>query len=115
MPLVKLHTSEPVPADRRDGLLRALSATAASALGKPEAYVMVAMTDGPMLMGGRPGPAAFVDVRALGAIAGPKTADLSARITAILVEQLAIPGERVFLNFTEFAGKDWGHDGGTFG
>ncbi len=115
MPLVKLHTSEPVPADRADALLKSLSSTAARVLGKPEAYVMVALSSGPMLMAGKPGPAAFVDVRALGAMPGAKTGALSEQLTAILVEQLGIPGGRVFLNFTAFDGQNWGFDGGTFG
>lgn len=115
MPLVKVHTSVPVPEDRVEPLLSALSSTAAKVLGKPEAYVMVALSHGPMRMAGRPGPAAFVDVRAIGAMPDAKTAELSRRITALLGDHAGIPGDRVFLNFTAFAGRDWGHDGGTFG
>ncbi len=37
----------------------------AEKIGKPEQYVMVTMSGGPMMMSGKTDPAAFVDVRSI--------------------------------------------------
>ncbi len=115
MPLVKLHTSVPVPADKQEPLLKGLSAMAAQAIGKPESYVMVALSEGPMSMGGQPGPAALVDVRSIGGLSGEVNRTISERACQLLGETLAIPPNRVFLNFTEIGATHWGFDGRTFG
>lgn len=115
MPLMKLHTSVPVPAEQQDALIKSLSAIASEVIGKPETYVMVALCTGPMCMGGEPGPAAFVDVRSIGGLSGDVNRQISERVCGLLSETLDIPANRVFLNFTDVARTHWGFNSATFG
>ncbi len=115
MPLLKLQTSVPVPENQRAELLAALSKIASSAIGKPELYVMAAIETGPILMSGQPGPAAFADVRSIGGLGGSVNTRIAKELCALLQQKLGIPPERVFLNFTEVPGGNWGWNGETIG
>jgi len=115
MPLAKIQTSAELAEDKKEELLSAVSAALSEATGKPETYVMVSLTTGPMLMGGKPGPAAFVDVKSIGGMDGPTNRNISEKFCAILGEKLGIAGDRVYLNFTDMASDSWGWNGSTFG
>lgn len=115
MPLLKLQTSVPVPENQRGELLAALSKAVASSVGKPEQYVMVTLADGPVLMAGQPGPAAFADVRSIGGLNGRVNNDLSKKVCALLHQFLGIPADRVYLTFTDVPAAHWGWNGQTFG
>ncbi|MBI3038814.1 hypothetical protein HYY75_07175, partial [bacterium] len=82
---------------------------------KPEKYVMVAIEHGEISIGGKAGPAAFVDIRNIGYLSGDTTQKISGRICSRLRELLAIPGDRVYLNFTDISPYNWGWNGKTFG
>jgi phenylpyruvate tautomerase PptA (4-oxalocrotonate tautomerase family) len=112
MPFVRLTTSAVIE-DRAD-LMRSMSATIARLLAKPEAYVMVAVDEAAMLMSGSEDPAAFIDVRALGTMSPEITAALSRELSDIADRCLAIPAQRVFLNFATLERSMWGHGGKTF-
>jgi phenylpyruvate tautomerase PptA (4-oxalocrotonate tautomerase family) len=66
-------------------------------------------------MSGKPGDAAFVDVRSIGGLGGDVPANLSRKICALLAESLAIAPNRIYLNFTEVEASNWGWKGDTFG
>jgi phenylpyruvate tautomerase PptA (4-oxalocrotonate tautomerase family) len=93
-----------------------LSRTCAETIGKPEAYVMAVVADGlAMSHGGRPGPTAFIDIRSIGGLSASVNKRLSERLCALVTKTAGIPGERIYLAFTDVAATHWGHDGGTFG
>jgi phenylpyruvate tautomerase PptA (4-oxalocrotonate tautomerase family) len=115
MPLLKMHTSVPVPEDKKEGLVKALSKITAETIGKPESYVMVALSDGTMSMGGEFGPAAFADVRSIGGLSGSVNKQISEKVCTLLEDALGIPGNRVYISFNDSAAADWGWDRGTFG
>jgi phenylpyruvate tautomerase len=116
MPLLRVDTTERLDEKRKTALCTKLSSICAGAIGKPESYMMVVVSDGAaMSLGGKPGPAAFVDVRSIGGLSGKVNQVLSAQICAALVEAAKVPADRVYLNFTSFDAADWGHDGKTFG
>ena len=114
MPLLKLQTSVPVPDDKKDSLLAAVSGILAEVTGKPETYVMVTLEGGTACMGGVAGPAAFADVRGIGGLDGNVNAEISKRICHLLKDELGIEGDRVYLNFTDVPAQNWGWNGGTF-
>ncbi len=115
MPLVRLETNEHLHADVQQRLCGELSRAAAAIIGKPETYVMVVVCDGrTMLHAGRPGPAAFVDVRSIGGLGPEVNRRLSESICRTLMAATKIPGDRVYLNFTDVPAGAWGHDGETF-
>lgn len=115
MPMLALHTAKPVPADQQEVLIKALSRCVAQGIGKPETYVMVTLSDGPVCMAGSVGDGAFVDVRSIGGLSGDTNGKLAAAICALLDETLSIPSQRVYLNFTNVDASAWGFDGRTFG
>ena len=115
MPMIHVHTHPAVPAAARDTLIAKLSKTLADLTQKPERYVMALLSDSTILMAGKPGPGAFVDVRGIGGLTPAVNKALAKGICDILSQALQIPPDRVYLNFTDVAAVNWGHNGGTFG
>ena len=70
MPLLRLETNVALPDDQRTLLLVALSKVVAETIGKPEQYVMVTIEPAAVLMSGKAGDSAFVDVRSIGGLSG---------------------------------------------
>jgi len=115
MPLLKLETTVPLPEDKGKPLLAALSRAVAGAIGKPEQYVMVAASESAMLMSGKPGDAAFVDIRSIGGLNSDTNGKLSQQICKLLKDSFGIAPDRVYLNFTDVEAENWGWNGSTFG
>ena len=115
MPLLKLQTSVSIPQNQRAELLGSLSKLIGHAIGKPEQYVMVTIEEGPILMSGNEGPAAFADVRSIGGLDGTVNREISQNLCVLLNKTLGISATRVYLNFTDVAPGNWGWDNSTFG
>ncbi len=115
MPLLKLETTVSLPEDKAKPLLGALSKAVSGATGKPEQYVMITVNHLAMLMSGKAGDAAFVDVRGIGGLNGETNRKLSDQICKLLKDSLGISSDRVYLNFTDVEAGNWGWNGSTFG
>ncbi|MBU6402582.1 MAG: hypothetical protein KGS61_19865 [Verrucomicrobia bacterium] len=115
MPLLKLETTVALSDEKRTALLSALSKIVAETIGKPEPYVMVTIGPVAALMSGKFGPAAFVELRSIGGLSGAVNRQLSAKVCKLLHEAVAIPADRVYLNFIDVASSHWGWNGATFG
>ncbi len=115
MPLLRLETSAALPEDKRKALLASLSKTVAETIGKPEQYVMVAAGQAAILMSGKPGDGAFVDLRSIGGLGEDVNRKLSQQVCKLLKDSLGISPDRVYLNFTDVDAGNWGCNGSTFG
>ncbi len=115
MPLLRLETTVALSEEKRRALLAPLSKAIAGATGKPEQYVMVTVSQSAMLMSGKPGDAAFVDIRGIGGLTSEVNRKLSQQVCKLLADTLGIPGDRVYLNFTDVDAGNWGWNGSTFG
>jgi phenylpyruvate tautomerase len=115
MPLLKLETTVVLTDDKRKTLLSALSKILAETTNKPEGYVMITLSQSAMLMSGKPGDAAFVDIRGIGGLSGDVNRRLSHKLCGLLGESLGVPPDRIYLNFTELEASNWGWKGNTFG
>ena len=115
MPLLKLETTVPLPEGKGKPLLAALSKAVAGTIGKFEQYVMVAVSQSAILMSGKAGEAAFVDIRSLGGLNGETNRKLSQQVCKLLKDSLGIASDRVYLNFTDVEAGNWGWNGNTFG
>jgi phenylpyruvate tautomerase len=115
MPLLKLQVNVSVVQAKQAELLAGMSKLVAHATGKPEPYVMVTLAEGPILMSGKDGPAAFADVRSIGGLDGRVNREISQNLCVLLNKTLGIPASRVYLNFADIAPGSWGHNGSTFG
>lgn len=111
MPYLKMQTNQKVE-DRE--LISRLSAKAAEALGKSESYVMVALEpELEMIFGGNKKPAAFIELKSIG-LKESMTEKLSKEICDFVGEELDIPKNRIYIEFSDAPGKMWGWNGGTF-
>jgi phenylpyruvate tautomerase PptA (4-oxalocrotonate tautomerase family) len=115
MPLLKLETTVTLADDKKQALLASLSKIVAGTIGKPEQYVMVVISAAAILMSGKPGDAAFVDIRSIGGLGGDVNQQLAQKIGGLLKESLGVPPDRIYLNFTDVAAANWGWNGDTFG
>ena len=115
MPLLKLETTVPLSEENGKPLLAALSKGVAGTTGKPEQYVMVTISHAAILMSGKAGDAAFVDVRGIGGLNAETNRKLSQQICNVLEDSLGIAPDRVYLNFTDVEAGNWGWNGNTFG
>jgi phenylpyruvate tautomerase len=115
MPLLKIETNAPVSEDKLQTLLPALSKLVAETIRKPESYVMVTLSSAAMLMAGTPGNAAFADVRSIGGLDDDVNRRMSQKICGLLSQELGIPVNRTYLNFTDVPPGNWGWNSETFG
>jgi phenylpyruvate tautomerase len=116
MPLLKLETNVLTTPAEQQQLMASLSKIVSETIGKPEQYVMV--TIGPrcsILMSGKPDDAAFVDIRSIGGLSPDVTRRVSEKVCALLVQCLRIAQSRIYLNFADIEGPNWGWNGETFG
>ena len=114
MPLLKLETTVALSEDQQQRLLGSLSRIVAHAIGKPEQYVMVTIGRAAILMSGKPNDAAFVDIRSIGGLNADVNRQLSQKVCALLEQELHIPANRIYLNFSEIDAGNWGWNGSTF-
>jgi phenylpyruvate tautomerase len=115
MPLLKLETTVTLPDDQQRALLASLSRIVAETIGKPEQYVMISISRAEMVMSGKAGDAAIVDIRSIGGLSGDVPRTLSKKICGLLHDNLGIPENRIYLNFAEVKAANWGWNGNTFG
>ena len=114
MPLLKIHTNQTLDPNKQTELLSAASTEVANLLGKSEKYVMVILeAQQPLLFGGTTEPAAYLELKSLG-LPQEQTATLSSGLCHLIQQQLDIPGERIYIEFSDAARHMWGWNGGTF-
>jgi phenylpyruvate tautomerase len=115
MPLLKLETTVALTDEKKKSLLPALSKIVAETIGKPEDYVMVTINSAAILLAGKPGDAAFVDVRSIGGLSLAVNKQLSKNICTLLKESLGVAPNCIYLNFSDIDAANWGWKGSTFG
>lgn len=115
MPFCNLHLGKAIDQSGKKEVLSALSKLIAETMNKPETYVMVSITQAELYMSGSIGDAAFVDLRSIGGINSASTKLLSQKISLLLQQKLDIPQNRIFCNFTDVSGQNWGWNGSTLG
>jgi phenylpyruvate tautomerase len=114
MPLLKIQTNKVIEEEKTQSLLKAASQRLATALGKPEQYMMVSVESGlSMMFASKPEPTAFAELRGIG-LPASKTGELSRLICEMIEAELGISAERIYLNFADVPPNRWGWNGQTF-
>ncbi len=112
MPYIKVQTNQKV--EKKEKLLKKLSAQMAEKLGKPESYIMTALeAEVKMTFGGSTEKTAFIEVKSIG-LKESMTEELSQIICSFAEKELGINKNRVYIEFADAPGSMWGWNGGTF-
>lgn len=115
MPYLKLSTNVTIQPEQSSRMLAEFSQLLAKETGKPERYVMVELAgDKAMLFGGSAEPLAYVECKSIG-LSPAQAKALSAAISHLLSTTLAVPSERVYIEFSNCPAEFWGWNGATFG
>ena len=114
MPLLTIETNVPVADDRRPALMKRCSETVADMLGKPERYVMIGLEAGrSMLFAGDERPLALLQLKSLG-LPASRSAEFSGRLCQLIEQELGVPPDRIYIEFSDPPRHLWGWNGGTF-
>lgn len=114
MPLLKITSSKPFPAGERQQVLGQLSEAVARMLDKPESYVMVIFEHNEeMMLGGTDEPLAYLELKSIG-LPESATTDISKYLCALVESILGIPGNRVYIEFSDIPRIMWGWNSKTF-
>jgi phenylpyruvate tautomerase PptA (4-oxalocrotonate tautomerase family) len=112
MPYVHIRSN--VEIDNESEVLSKLSARAAKEIGKPESYVMTSLAPNmKMSFGGSEDPAAFIECRSIG-LSSSRTAGISAVLCELCEQEMGVPQDRVYIEFSSAEGSMWGWNGRTF-
>jgi phenylpyruvate tautomerase len=117
MPLLNLFSSAPRPDEASLAqILKSFSSLLARELGKPERYVMVGLAPRlEMSFAGSREPACYAELKNVGELEQDKVEHLSEVLCDAIAKALAVPRDRIYIEFTNADGALWGFDGGTFG
>ncbi len=114
MPFIDTRVSCAVSPDAERRLKTEMGNAIRLLSGKTEDYLMLAFTDHARLWfaGDNDEPTAMVEVSVFGGASHEDCDALTARLTALLGEELGIPGDRVYVKYT--ATQEWGWQGAQF-
>lgn len=114
MPYLKIQTNQTINPDQAQTLISKASKLVASELGKPENYVMVALSPPvSMLFAGTDAPTAYVELKSIG-LPSSRTGDLSQALCTLIERNLAISKDRIYIEFADAPRAMWGWNGSTF-
>jgi hypothetical protein len=117
MPLLNLFSSANQPDEPVLGeMLASFSSLLARELSKPERYVMVSLVPRTtMSFAGSREPACYAELKNVGTLSAEKVEQLSQVLCTAIAKALALPEDRIYIEFTNADGALWGFDGSTFG
>ncbi|MDX2239159.1 MAG: phenylpyruvate tautomerase MIF-related protein [Leptolyngbyaceae cyanobacterium bins.302] len=116
MPLIKVQTSIAPAAAQVESLLKTLSTSLAKHTGKPESYVMTALEPGvAMTFGGTTDPACYIEVKSVGTMSPAQTQAMSQDFCQTVNDAIAVPINRIYIEFADAKGYLWGWNSSTFG
>ena len=114
MPYFSIETSKTIDQVGEEAFTHKASAFIAELLGKPEAYVMVAIKhSAPMRFGGGLEPTAMVQLYSIG-LPEERCAEFAGKICAFIEDGLGVAPDRVYIDFRDLKRSMFGWNGKTF-
>ncbi|MEJ2620513.1 MAG: phenylpyruvate tautomerase MIF-related protein [Candidatus Thiodiazotropha sp.] len=114
MPLLRITTNQSVDDQQLKTMLKIASATVAEMLGKPERYVMVDFVHNPhMIFSGTSATTAYLELKSIG-LPVDRTGDFSKQLCQLMQQQLQIPEDRIYIEFSSAERHLWGWNSATF-
>lgn len=114
MPYLKIQSNRELAGDAAHELLKKASVLVSKNLGKPEKYVMVRLDPAqPMMFAGSTLPCAYLELKSIG-LPESKTGALSKMLCQLMLDELKIPPDRVYIEFAAARDSMWGWNSSTF-
>lgn len=114
MPFLKLNTNVAISEPQNQQLLTELSQLMASHTSKPENYVMIQITGGlTMSFAGNNQALAYMECKSIG-LSSLQVKTLSDALTKYISLELMIPGNRIYIEFTNCPAELWAWNGKAF-
>lgn len=114
MPFLKLSTNKQLSRDKKQQLLRDLTALLSKDLNKPEKYIMIDCEDDKdIVFANSEDLLVFMELRSI-RLPEDKTGELSKSLSNFVKNNLEIPADRIFINFFNIQPHMWGFNAGTF-
>eukprot|EP01119_Soliformovum_irregulare_P004312 TRINITY_DN15313_c0_g1_i1.p1 TRINITY_DN15313_c0_g1~~TRINITY_DN15313_c0_g1_i1.p1 ORF type:complete len:119 (+),score=21.92 TRINITY_DN15313_c0_g1_i1:20-376(+) len=111
MPLVQITTNvfETLSKEQRSTLVKEVTSAVVSIFSKPSSVTCVSLADATVGFGGDTEiPTAFVVMSAIGGLSNENNDKFVKEVTAIFAKHLNVASDRLFINFTDFSGQNWG-------
>jgi phenylpyruvate tautomerase PptA (4-oxalocrotonate tautomerase family) len=114
MPCILVKTNQTISKVEQLACCQTISAKLASLLNKPESYVMALLEPNLcMTFAGTSDAAAYIELKSIN-LPEDKTSHLSRDLCQLISEQLNIPQNRIYIEFSNAQRHLWGWDGQTF-
>ena len=113
MPFINTKTTVTLSNSKRDALTAEICSITRDCLGKGENWVMTGYEDNASLsFQGSTSNAAYVEVKTFGSPSAAGTAQMTAKLCALLERELSIPSDRIYVAY--FPTDSWGWNGNNF-
>ena len=110
MPFIQVSLSEKLASEKKEAVKQMLGETIALLPGKSEAALMLRLDDDvSMYFKGKPGQCAMIAVHLYKASPLEAKKDYAAKVLTEFSSLTGVPGDRIFMNFTEH--DDWAANG----
>lgn len=114
MPYFSIDTNQAHTESTNLEVMQKASAFIAALLGKPESYVMVSIKPAtPLTFAGTGDPAAFVCLKSIG-LPKERCTTFSEKICGFIEQELGVPPDRVFIDFTDLDRSQFAWNAKTF-
>ena len=117
MPLIRVQTSVSIlDKSTITTFMQELSASLATHLSKPEAYIMTIFEPETMMtFNGSTEPACFIEIKNIGVMTPERTNAMSKEFCEMVKQKLGVPMNRIYIEFIDVTGYMWGWNRTTFG
>lgn len=115
MPYLNVNTNINQSESEQTELMQELSQIMSQNTGKSESYIMIEINPGKtMLFAGDDSPLAYLECKSIG-LSTAQAGNLSEALCGHLTQKLAIPSNRIYIEFANCPANMFGWNGSTFG
>ena len=113
MPLALIYLGKKISEEAKAEICKEAMTILSEVLGKPIIYCSSQITESIGGFATKVEPSVFIDIRSIGGLEG-KQKELSDRFCSLIENKASIKGDKVYLNFTELTGSNWGFNHKNF-
>ena len=113
MPIAIIYLGKKESGELKGELAKEAMKILSEVIGKPIVYCSSQVLESVGGFGGNVEPSVFIDIKSIGGLKG-KQKDLSDKFCKMIETKAKIPGDKVYINFTEIAGENWGFNHKNF-